>query len=421
MSTRPQFQQSIDEKHHSSVDYDIIIVGGGMVGASMACSLADTDYKIAIVEAFKSNSDQQPSFDERTVALTYSSKLIFNAIDVWQDVASEAYPIKNIEVTNKDSFGFSTLGTNDIQTEALGYVVPTRRIGQVLHQRINNLENIDLICPATVESIENESDYAQLTIKQENETQTLHTKLVILADGGRSGLLEQLGFTAKTKTYPQSALIGIIGTDTAHDGKAYEHFTEDGPLALLPIRKQDYALAWTLKEQSAKNLYSNAEDKFLETLQVEFGKRAGNFKTIASRNVYPLSHSVLTRPFIDRTVIIGNAAHIVHPVAGQGFNLGLRDVGFLHDILTSTSNTDPGSENHLSNYSELRKHDTQVVGQFTDGLIRTFTSDFFPIKAGRNIGLSVINLLPSVKKGLLKRTMGIHGKQSKLAMSGKEL
>ena len=184
------------------VDYDIVIVGGGMVGASMACSLADTDYKIAIIETFKQNSKLQPSFDERTVALTYSSKLIFNAIDIWQDISDEAYPIKDIEVTNKNSFGFSTLGTKDIQTEALGYVVPTRRIGQALHECIYTLKNIDLICPATVETIENKSECAQLTIKQEHESKTLHTKLVILADGGRSGLLEQLGFTAKTKIYP---------------------------------------------------------------------------------------------------------------------------------------------------------------------------------------------------------------------------
>ena len=190
-------------------------------------------------------------------------------------------------------------------------------------------------------------------------------------------------------------------------------------MALLPIRKQDYALAWTLKEQIAKDFHSGEENKLLENLQAEFGKRAGNFKTIKNRNVYPLSHSVLTKPFQDRTVIIGNAAHTVHPVAGQGFNLGLRDVGFLHDILTSTPDIDPGEQKLLSEYSQLRRHDTQVVGQFTDGLIRTFTSDFFPIKAGRNIGLSAINLFPFVKKGLLKRTMGIHGKQSKLAISGK--
>ncbi len=403
-------------------NYDLVIVGGGMVGASMACSLAETNYKIAIIEAFQANSDQQPSFDERTIALTYSSKLIFNAIGVWQDISAEAYPIKDIEVTNQDSFGFTTLGTKDVKTEALGYVVPTRRIGHALHQKINNLKNLSLICPATVESIENKTDCAQLRVKTQADVSTLTAKLVILADGGRSGLLEQLGFSAKSKGYPQSALVGIIGTDTLHRNKAYEHFTEDGPLALLPLREKDYALAWTLKQPAAEDLRACTEEIFLRKLQLAFGKRAGQFKTVANRNLYPLSYSVLDKPFTDRTVIIGNAAHIVHPVAGQGFNLGLRDVGFLHEILTDSQHTgtDPGDANLLAKYSHLRQFDTKAVGQFTDGLIRTFTSDLFPIKTGRNIGLSAINLLPGVKKGLLKRTMGLHGRQSRLAISGKQ-
>ncbi len=402
-----------------SASFDLVLVGGGLVGGSMACSLADTEYKIAVIEAFQPNSDQQPSFDERTVALTYSSKLIFNAIGTWADIASEAYPIKDIEVTNQDSFGFTTLGIKDSQTEALGYVVPTRRIGQVLHEKIKQANNIDLVCPAKVEFIDNNPDYVTLTVKTENDEFEINCKLVILADGGRSGLLKQLGFQSKVKNYPQSALIGIIGSDQGHNGKAFEHFTSNGPLALLPLRENDYALAWTLPEVEANELSDCPEDIFIEKLQAEFGNRAGEFQTVANRNVYPLSHSILTKPYIDRTVIIGNAAHIVHPVAGQGFNLGLRDVGFLHEMLTQQAYDDPGDSKLLSQYADLRHRDTKIVGQFTDGLIRTFTTDFFPVKAGRNIGLTAINLLPGVKKGLLKRTMGLYGRQSRLAMSGK--
>ncbi len=403
-----------------SVDYDIVIVGGGMVGASMACSLADTDYRIAVIEAFKPDSDQQPSFDERTVALTYSSKLIFNAIGAWLDIVAEACAIKDIEVTNQDSFGFTTLGTKDSHTEALGYVVPTRCIGQVLHRKINNTENIKLICPATVDSIDNKSEYSVVNLNTQNQHKVINCKLVVLADGGRSGLLEQLGFKLKTESYPQSALIGIVATDTLHNNKAFEHFTGHGPLALLPLRERDYALAWTLPETDARELAACTDHLFLEKLQTAFGKRAGQFKAVASRNVYPLSHAILSRPWLQRTVVIGNAAHIVHPVAGQGFNLGLRDVGFLHELLMNNGFQDPGGPSLLSEYSKLRQHDTKIVGQFTDGLIRTFTSDFFPVKAGRNIGLSAINLLPRVKKELLRRTMGLHGRQSRLAISGKQ-
>ena len=402
------------------MNYDIVIVGGGMVGASMACALRDSDYKIAVVEAFKYNADNQPSFDERTVALTYSSRLIFNAINAWPQIRAEAYPILNIEVTDSDSLGFTRLGIDDINTSALGYVVPTRAIGQVLHSKLESQPNLDLFCPATVESIQTHQSHAVVNLAHENSSTALTTKLVIIADGGRSNLLEQLGVKTEVKSYPQCALVGIIGTNRPHDGKAYEHFTADGPLALLPVRDSDFALAWTLKQHEADQLKSCSESEFVNKLQSVFGTRAGSFLSVGQRNVYPLSLSVLKTPTNNRTVVIGNAAHIVHPVAGQGFNLGLRDVGFLHEVLTEDNEIDPGNSEVLNRYQQSRKHDTKRVTLFTDGLIRTFTSDLFPVSVARNMGLSAINLLPVVKNKLLSRTMGIHGRQSRLALIGKQ-
>ena len=219
------------------MNYDIVIVGGGMVGASMACALGDYDYKIAVVEAFKYNADNQPSFDERTVALTYSSRLIFNAISIWPQIHSEAYPIVNIEVTDSNSLGFTRLGIDDINTPALGYVVPTRAIGRALHSRLDTQSNLDLFCPATVDSIQTHESHANVSLTHEDSSATLTTKLVIIADGGRSNLLEQLGIKTSVKSYPQCALVGIISSNQPHQGKAYEHFTADGPLALLPRAK----------------------------------------------------------------------------------------------------------------------------------------------------------------------------------------
>ncbi len=402
-----------------SGNFDIIIVGGGMVGASMACALQDSDYKIAVVEAFKLNSDHQPSFDERTVALTYSSKLIFNAIGTWSKIRAEAYPILNIEVTNQNSFGFTTLGIHDTDTQALGYVVPTRAIGSALHSQFTSQSNLDLFCPATVESIQTHKTHCDVVLIREQNPIYLKTKLVIIADGGRSNLLNQLGIRARKKTYPQSAIVTIIGTDCPHRGKAYEHFTDDGPLALLPLRTSDFALAWTLDKDQAEKLKICSKTGFIDKLQSTFGKRAGMFGSVGQRNLYPLSHSLLNTNAVQRTVIIGNAAHIVHPVAGQGFNLGLRDVGFLHETLTADVNVDPGDSRLLSTYSRMREHDTKRVSQFTDGLINIFTSEMFALKSARNMALSVINLLPGAKRSLLKRTMGIHGRQSKLALLGK--
>lgn len=398
--------------------YDIVIVGGGMVGASMAGALGDSKFKIAVVEAFASDSDSQPSFDERTVALTWSSKLIFSAIGVWQGILDEAWPIVNIEVTSQDALGLTALGIEDTDTEALGYVVPTRRIGQVLHKHLRTLRNVDFLCPATVESITARDTSAQLSIQHKKKSTAVSARLVILADGGRSGLLEQAGFTTRAKTYSQSALAAIIASDKPHHGKAYEHFTGQGPLALLPVRERDYALAWTLEAEMAGELGQCDETEFLTRLQTAFGRRAGRFTGVGRRGVYPLSLSVLDTPCQNRIVVIGNAAHIVHPVAGQGFNLGLRDVGFLHQLLEDCD--DPGDPALLTHYADTRRHDTRAVSRFTDGLIQTFNSQFLPLKLGRSLGLSVINLFPLVKRGLLKRTMGLQGRQSRLAMRGKQ-
>ena len=399
-------------------DYDIVIVGGGMVGASMACALKDSNYKIAVIEAFQPSSTNQPSFDERTVALTFSSKLIFNAIGAWSKIRDEAYPILNIDVTNQDSFGYTTLGVNDIDTQALGYVVPTRCIGKTLHGQMSDQSNLDVLCPAKVESIQTFDSHCLVTLSKESESIKINTRLVILADGGRSNLLDQLGFKTTSKTYPQCALVGIISTNQAHHGKAYEHFTNQGPLALLPLRTSDFALAWTITKNQADNLIRCSESDFVQELQFAFGRRAGLFKSVGQRHSYPLSLTLLDNPIQKRTVVIGNAAHTLHPVAGQGFNLGLRDVGFLHDILLSSS-TDPGNIESLNAYYQLRKHDTKMVSQFTDGMINTFNHGFLPVKAARNLGLSAINILPGIKKSLLKRTMGLHGRQSRLAMLGK--
>ena len=401
------------------MDYDIVIVGGGMVGASMACALQGSNYKIAVVEAYAFNSDNQPSFDERTVALTYSSKLIFNGIGTWAQIDAEAYPILNIEVTNADSSGFTTLGIDDINTPALGYVIPTRKIGSALHEKLRLQTKLDLFCPATVESIDTHDNHTWVTLTHAQNLINLNAKLVIIADGGRSNLLDKLGIKTSVITYPQSALVGIVSTDQPHHGKAYEHFTNDGPLALLPVRSCDYAIAWTLAKADAEHLVNCPENDFINKFQRTFGRRAGTFKSIGQRNLYPLSLSLLDETINKRVVVIGNAAHTVHPVAGQGFNLGLRDVGFLHEILTSNIDLDPGNSELLNAYQQLRKHDTRQVSQFTHSLIKTFTSELFAVKASRNIGLSAINLLPGVKKSLLRRTMGIHGRQSKLAISGK--
>ena len=240
---------------------------------------------------------------------------------------------------------------------------------------------------------------------------------MIIADGGRSPLLDSLGFARLSKDYAQSALLSIVKTNTPHQYKAYERFVEDGPLALLPMNNQRFAVVWTLSPETLKKIAVMSDDNYLKELQTVFGTRAGLFSDATPRKTYPLSRSTLQTPYTQRILALGNAAHTVHPVAGQGFNLGLRDVAELAERLIQalTSDTDIGTKGFLEAYSKSRSDDIRRVGQFTDSLLTIFSHRSPFIKIGRNLGLTAVENLPFVKRALLKRTMGLGRNQSRLA------
>jgi len=224
--------------------YDIVIAGGGLVGASLASALADTAFRIAVVEPHPLNVSDQPSYDERTVALTWSARQIFTGMGLWQQIAlSGAEPIKDIHVSNRGHFGMTHLSHADAGTAALGYVVPTRIIGQVLHQRISAASNIELLCPASVKQVDASLNTALVTLQNSDSTDQVTASLVVIADGGRSELTD--GFHPQQARYAQQALVTIVSSDRPHQGRAYERFTREGPLAMLPLSDQRYAVVWT--------------------------------------------------------------------------------------------------------------------------------------------------------------------------------
>jgi len=322
-------------------DYDVIIVGGGMVGGSMACALTGADLKVAVIEASPIGADTQPSFDERTIALTYSSRQIFNGLGLWEPVMAtgEASPILDIEVSDRGHPGFCRLSHEDVGTEALGYVVPTRVTGRILHDAIQADNNITLYCPATVVDVQRHAEYVEASIDAESpgngdaQRQVLSARLLIIADGGRSGLRDGLGFERTTRAYPQSALITLVKTDKPHHGMAYERFVGSGPLALLPVKTNEFAVVWTLEPDDIERFTGMSDSRLLARLQIAYGDRAGTFECVGSRRIYPLSLERVDQPAGQRVVVIGNAAHLVHPVAGQGFNLGLKDVADLTELV----------------------------------------------------------------------------------------
>jgi 2-octaprenyl-6-methoxyphenol hydroxylase len=419
----------------ATTDFDVIIVGGGMVGGSMACALTGADLNVAVIEASPLDAETQPSFDERTIALTWSSRQIFSGLGLWDriDASGEASPILDIEVSDRGHLGSCRLSHDDAGTAALGYVVPTRVTGRVLHDAIKTDENIQLFCPATVVDVQRNAGSVEARVvlsgdaggvtagaangQGDGEAKVLSARLLVIADGGRSTLRDRLGFERTTKSYPQSALITTVKTDKPHHGLAYERFVGSGPLALLPIKTDEFAVVWTLEPQDVATFTEMSDGRFLAKLQIAYGDRAGTFESLGSRQVYPLTLERVNQPAGQRVVVIGNAAHLVHPVAGQGFNLGLKDVADLTELICEAHERgdDIGAPALVERYSTHRQRETRNVLEFTDRMIGVFASDFLPLVVGRNLGLAAVEQLPPVKRALLRRTMGLHGHQSKLA------
>ena len=395
--------------------FDLIIAGGGLIGSSLALALAPCGLNILLIEKFAPDHQQQPSFDERTVALTWSSRQIFNGIGVWQKIStSDATAIKDIHVSHLGQAGAAHLNSAHVGTEALGYVVPTRVIGKCLYECLNSFSNVTLACPEEALSFESNAGEVQVTLATDQRTVT--AKLLVVADGGRSKLLEGLELDSVETVYPQSAILSIVESDRPHKGRAYERFTEEGPIALLPYQQNRYALVWTsLLENETSRMELNDSD-FCRTLQETFGDRAGRFSNPTTRKSYPLKKAVLGKPNFNRGVVIGNAAHTVHPVAGQGFNLGLRSVGELAESIASqfAAGDDIGSSELIEQFVSQHCDRVSRVQQFTHNMISVFSSDNLALKLLRGKALNLVEFSPSIKKQLLRRTMGLTGNQSRL-------
>ena len=393
----------------------LTIIGGGLVGASLACALRPLDLDVTVLEETPLESNAQPSFDERTIALTYGSRKILEAIGIWELIAPEAGDIQRIHVSNRGHAGFTRLDRNDIGTEALGYVVPTRAIGKALIDELLRSPKIDFQCPSRAERIH--ISPASNNVTTETTDGAVSSSLVVLADGGRSPATTMIGVKKKIKKYSEHALVGIVGVDRDHNGTAFERFTENGPLALLPLINQGFALAWTLPEHEARAMTVLPTEEFLGLLQEAFGDRAGFFTDCSWLSTYPLSQVEIESPISDRCVAVGNAAHVVHPVAGQGFNLGLRDIAYLSEAIANATleNADIGEPAFLQRYANNRQNQTRRVLRFTDGLLQLFANEFPGLRVARNLGLNLIEIFPPAKRFLLRRTVGIAGPLPRLA------
>jgi 2-octaprenyl-6-methoxyphenol hydroxylase len=394
--------------------FDVAVVGGGLVGASFARALSGTRLSTVLIEGVAASSRAQPSFDERTTALGNASKRIFQALGAWGAIEPRAAAIRAIHVSDAGRFGFARLDARAHGIEAFGYVAANRVIGAALWEGLAApASRIEVRVPATLESAALGADRIALTLRREGGVEQLTARLVVAADGADSSVRRAVGIEARTRDYGQVALVANVVADRPHDGTAFERFTPAGPIAWLPNRDGSYTAVWAQAAALAEQARALGERAFLQELQSAFGWRAGRFVRAGARAGYPLKLTRAATAVHSRAVLIGNAAQALHPVAGQGFNLGLRDAAQLAEMLAEAD--DPGAPDLLARFAEQRAADRRGVTSFTDGLVRLFGDARPPIRLARSVGLLVFDLLPPAKSALARVSVGFAGRIPRLA------
>jgi len=402
--------------NHMHNEYDLAIIGNGMAGASLACCLANQSLRIAIIEQVPPEAAEQPSYDDRGLALSLSSQRILKAIDIWQELAPQAVPIRHIHISDKGRFGLVHLHAAELGLPALGYTVIAKDLGRALLHKTAALENVDVICPATLTDIRNTINSIELDYRQDQQTRTLTCKLLVAADGTGSATRARLGITTRIKDYGQTAIVANISTAIDHDNTAYERFTRQGPLALLPMADNKCVSVYIVASDRADHYLGLDEPAYLDALQQDFGKRLGRLQKLGNRKCYPIRLVQADRQFTERAVLLGNAAHTIHPNGAQGFNLGLRDAAALAEQIVDAihQRRDPGSHGLLEAYSRSRMDDQSQVIRFTDTLAGLFYNDELLKSAGRNLGMLLLDMSPTLKRRFVRHATGLAGRQAAL-------
>ncbi|MCO6354210.1 2-octaprenyl-6-methoxyphenyl hydroxylase [Pseudoalteromonas shioyasakiensis] len=381
--------------------FDVVIIGGGMAGASCALGLKQSNKQlsIAVIEANEVSADYHPSFDDRSIALAQQSVQYLKSINAFDCQAPFAAAIKKVTVSDRGHFGKTHIDCQEYGHDALGYVVEVNPFGRSLHQQLTRTD-VSLFCPDTVAKLEYQSDFANITLSSGEQ---LSAKLVVIADGAHSQSRKLANIEFNTRAYQQAAIIANIEVADGHHNHAFERFTEHGPMALLPMSNNRYSLVWCMEPEQIEHTMALEDDAFLAALQKAFGYCGGSFSKVGMRASYPLVYGKAESLSSHRTVLIGNAGHAIHPIAGQGFNLGLRDVQLLCDM---ANRDDLGDYAFTRYYSQTRSKDITTVMTLTDSLVRLFSNSSRLLALGRSIGLFSMDLFSSLKTPLAKQLMG---------------
>lgn len=396
--------------------FDIIIVGGGLVGTSLAIALAKYNFSIAIVEA--NSKDHSIHAGNRSIVLSHSSKIILETLDIWKNLKQFACPIHEIHISDFQHFGATRIQACDEDVPALGYVVDAKIIAAGLDEAIQQYPNIHLICPAKFMALEVNKKGGHITCKVGQDDVSFTAKLIVATDGQNSAVRQQQNIDITRFDYQQTAIICNVQLKRDHHNVAYERFTKTGSIALLPLCEQQNAIVWVVHKEEAKELLSLNNCAFLEKLQNMFGYRAGRLLHPTQRVAIPLQLIISKEQIRPHLVLLGNAVHTLHPIAGQGLNLGLRDMAVLAEEIVAATKQDIDHLNDfkvLQRYLKRRREDQHFMVTFTHQLIGIFSNSFLPLVLLRNLGLILIDIMPPIKRLLAQRALGTAGHVPRLA------
>lgn len=399
--------------------YDVAIIGGGLVGASLACALSPLGLRTLIVEAVPPRAPAQPSYDDRTLALSASSCNILKGLGLWPELEGDATAIRQIQVRELGRPGRVVMNPSELGLDRFGHVVEARSIGAAMNRALPGLENVELVCPARVTSLETDDDVCRFHVAGEGIDRVIETRLLVGADGAESFVRESLVIATERHDYGQSAVICNVTPEQDHRGRAFELFTPTGPMAVMPHVGGRCGLIWCVPGGEVDALLAMPDQEFMRRANERFGRRLGRFVKVGRRSAYPLRLVRALEDVRPRTVLIGNAAHAIHPVGAQGFNLGLRDAAALAEVLAEAiqadPQSDPGGWDLLCRYSAWRKPDHDGTIAYSDGLARIYANPTRAASLGRLTGLLAHAFLPGLRRQLALRSMGFRGRVPRLA------
>ncbi len=401
---------------NNSNAYDLLIVGGGMVGATLACALGNSPLRIAVVESFVAPSGlPEEGFENRVSAITRATQRVFDAVGAWDGMVKlRAYAYRHMHVWDATGSGSIDFDAAEIGEPDLGLILENRVILAALLERMAQFDNVDLLCPAKVQSLSRDDKAVQLTLE---DGRTLQGKLIVGADGANSWVRQQAGIDTTGWSYDQTAVVATIRTSLDHQQTCWQRFMPSGPLAFLPMSAHYSSIVWSVPPERATELMALDEAEFLRELQHAFGDQLGTMEEVGPRGAFPLVLRHANRYTDKRLVLVGNSAHAIHPLAGQGLNIGVSDVAALAEILlqAQAEKQDIGEMSLLRRYERWRKGDNVAVMAAMDGFKRLFSNDNPLLSLLRNVGLSIADRSGPAKNLMIKRAMGLSGDLPKLS------